>query len=112
MIRLAGLGFGIYEEPQSKDSTAEKAENIAGQVGTFAAVEAAENVVPGVGQVLGAATAIGYGLYELFSPKKKAEYTPTPVAPPPKPVAPTMAFDAAPTLDSSAYRQPLGGLVN
>ena len=110
-LGLAGLGYGIYEEAESSDSTTDKALNITGQVGAFAGIEAAEMLVPGAGPVLGALTAIGYGLYDIFSKKHQEEANPTAVKVPSMPVAPTMAFDSTPTLDSSSFRQPLGGIV-
>ena len=110
-LGLAGLGYGIYEEAESSDSTTEKALNITGQVGAFAGIEAAEMLVPGAGPVLGALTAVGYGLYDIFSSKHQAEANPTAVKVPNMPVAPTMAFDSTPTLDSSSFRAPLGGIV-
>ena len=111
LLGLAGLGYGIYEEAESKDTTPAKVANIAGQVGLFAGIEAAEMAVPGAGPVLGALTAVGFGLYDLFSKKHQEEANPAPVKGPPPVVAPHMAFDSAPTLDSSAFRQPLGGIV-
>ena len=111
-LGLAGLGYGIYEEAESSDSTTEKALNITGQVGAFAGIEAAEMLVPGAGPVLGALTAVGYGLYDIFSKKHQELANPTAVKVPNMPVAPTMAFDSTPTLDSSSFRAPLGGIVN
>jgi hypothetical protein len=111
LLGLAGLGYGIYEEAESKDTTGAKVANIAGQVGLFAGIEAAEMAVPGAGPVLGALTAVGFGLYDIFSKKHKDDANPAPVKGPPPVVAPTMSFDSAPTLDSSSFRQPLGGIV-
>ena len=111
LLGLAGLGYGIYEEAESSDSPGAKAANIAGQVGLFAGIEAAEMAVPGAGPVLGALTAVGFGLYDIFSKKHKDDANPAPVKGPPPVVAPGMAFDSAPTLDSSSFRTPLGGIV-
>ena len=105
-VGLAGLGFGIYEEATGSDSSTTKAANIAGQVGLYAGVEAVAAINPVLGAVAGAAVGLGYLIDDLVTGKKREDQGPAPQAPAP----PTMAFSSSAVLDSSAYRQPLGGV--
>ena len=105
-VGLAGLGFGIYEEATGSDSATTKAANIAGQVGLYAGVEAAAAINPVLGAAAGAVVGLGYLIDDLVTGKKREDQGPAPQAPAP----PTMAFSSSAVLDSSAYRQPLGGI--
>jgi hypothetical protein len=105
-VGLAGLGFGIYEEATGSDSSTTKAANIAGQVGLYAGVEAVAAINPVLGAAAGAAVGLGYLIDDLVTGKKREDQGPAPQAPAP----PTMAFSSSAVLDSSAYRQPPGGV--
>ena len=105
-VGLAGLGFGIYEEATGSDSATTKAANIAGQVGLYAGVEAVAAINPVLGAAAGAVVGLGYLIDDLVTGKKREDQGPAPQAPAP----PTMAFSSSAVLDSSAYRQPLGGV--
>lgn len=81
------------------ESTAAK---IASTEATLAPAEEAEAAVPGLGEILEGLTAIGGAIAGSVESSKKAPPPPK-VAPPPMPAGPTLAFNAAPVIDSADY---------
>lgn len=81
------------------ESTAAK---IASTEATLAPAEEAEAAIPGLGEILEGLTAIGGAIAGSVESSKKAPPPPK-VAPPPMPAGPTLAFNAAPVIDSADY---------
>ena len=67
------------------------------------AAEAPLDAVPGLGEVVMAATIVGSLFKAHHEEKEQQHMTAGPAPPPPTPSTPTMAFDSAPTLDTSSY---------
>ena len=80
------------------------ASRIASTEATLAPAEEAEAAIPGLGEILEGLTAIG-GAIAGSVESSKAPPPPPKVAPPPMPAGPTLAFNAAPVIDSADYHQ-------
>lgn len=103
----AGAVLGTAETlGDSALSAGQKAKSIAKSVGTVGAVEGAEALLPGAGEILMGLTAVGGLIADLV--EKGKEKAPAP--PPPMPQAPQVGIVSSRPLDSSQYRGVLGGL--
>ncbi len=103
----AGAVLGTAETlGDSALSAGQKAKSIAKSVGTVGAVEGAEALLPGAGEILMGLTAVGGLIADLV--EKGKEKAPAP--PPPMPQAPQVGIVSSRPLDSSQYRVVLGGL--
>ena len=80
------------------------ASRIASTEATLAPAEEAEAAIPGLGEILEGLTAIGGAIAGSVESSKKAPPPPT-VRAPPTPAGPTLAFNAAPVIDSADYHQ-------
>ena len=106
---VAAGGISTAETILGSGTLKQKAISIGENIGTLGITEAAEAALPGLGEVLMAATAVGGLVSDLLEKHKESEET----APPPSaPVAPSITFNSSPVLDSSSYRGYLGGLQN
>ena len=75
------------------------------EAGALAGAEAAESAIPGIGELLMGATALGGAIYAAISGEHEKKPPPLP-PPPPMPDMPHMAniaFASAPVIDSSSY---------
>ncbi len=97
------LGGGLALGQLAKGDYTGAAENL----GMLAGTELAESALPGLGEVLMAGTAIASFFSDLSEKAKDKPPSPPPIAP-----TPTMAFSSQSALDSTSYRQPMGGIGN